>query len=411
VPLARGFGPGTFPGRRAGPHTTHERTIAAPPFGDDPVMSPDGPALFLTGATGFVGGGLLKRLLATRPDRRVILLVRHPDQVAALASHPQVSAVLGDLTRAHLGLDRAARQRLERSVTEVLHCAAVTQFGLPLETARAVNTEGTRQVLELARRCRTLARLAYVSTVYVAGRTSGAIAEAPARRSADGFCNTYQQSKHEAEALVLDAMADVPAAIYRLSSIVGDSRTGRVQQWNHVHQLMRLFPQNILPIIPADPAAPVDLIATDWAIPALAHLFDERFVAGDIAQICAGREASLTVRELIDLTGRAYEHHPLGTHGPPIRVPDLVPLSEFEAYVERHRHTKDRLFGELLRILSYFLPHLGIYQAFDNRMTLKSLHDSGLEIPPIREYYERIVAYGLNTAWGKRQRALDPASE
>jgi nucleoside-diphosphate-sugar epimerase len=374
-------------------------------------MAPDGPALLLTGATGFVGGALLKRLLAKQPDRRVVLLARQPDQLAALAAHPRVSALRGDLTQAHLGLDRAARQRLERSVTEVLHCAAVTHFGLPLETARAVNADGTRKVLELARRCRALTRLAYVSTVYVAGRTSGAIDEAPARRPVDGFCNTYQQSKHEAEALVLDAMADVPAAIYRLSSIIGDSRTGRVQQWNHVHQLMRLFPQNILPIIPADPAAPVDLIAADWAVPALAHLFDERFVAGDIAQICAGREASLTVRELIDLTGRTYEHHPLGRHGPPIRFPDFVPLPEFEAYVERHRHTKDRLFGELLRILNYFLPHLGIDQAFDNRMTLKSLDDSGLEIPPIREYYERIVAYGLDTAWGKRPRAPDPASE
>ena len=235
-----------------------------------------------------MGGGLLKRLLATRHDRRVIVLVRHPDQVAALAAHPGVSALLGDLTRAHLGLERAARQKLERSITEVLHCAAVTQFGLPLETARAVNTEGTRHVLELARRCRALAKLAYVSTVHVAGRTSGAIAEAPARRPVDGFCNAYQQSKHEAETLALDAMADVPAAIYRLSSIVGDSRNGRVEQWNHVHQLMRLFPQNILPIIPADPTAPIDLIAADWAIPALAHLFDARFIAGDIAQICAG---------------------------------------------------------------------------------------------------------------------------
>jgi hypothetical protein len=60
---------------------------------------------------------------------------------------------------------------------------------------------------------------------------------------------------------------------------------------------------------------------------------------------CAGRDASLPVRELIDLTGRAYERHPLGEQGPPIRVPDLVPLPAFEAYVERHRHTKDRLFG------------------------------------------------------------------
>lgn len=173
---------------------------------------------------------------------------------------------------------------------------------------------------------------------------------------------------------------------------------------------MKLFPQNILPVIPADPAAPVDLIATDWALPALAHLFDERFVPGGIAQICAGRDASLTVRELIDLTRRAYERHPLGRQWQPIRIPDFATLSEFEAYVERYRGKKDRLFSELLRILSYFLPHLGIYQAFDNRLTLESLANSGLQLPPIRDYYERILAYGLDTAWGKHPQANQPAS-
>ena len=58
--------------------------------------------------------------------------------------------------------------------------------------------------------------------------------------------------------------------------------------------------------------------------------------------------------------------------------------------------------AELLRILGYFLPHLGIYQAFENRMALESLAGSGLALPPIRDYYERIVDYGLDTAWGRR---------
>jgi len=366
-----------------------------------PRTSPGDPVLFLTGATGFVGGGLLRRLLAARPDRRVIALARHPAQSATLTADPRVEAIVGDLTRADLGMDRSSRERLERSVTEVVHCAAVTRFGLPIEAARAVNTEGTRRVLDLARRCRRLAKLGHVSTVYVSGRAPGLMAEGPAPRPVEGFCNSYQQSKHEAEALVLEAMADVPSAIYRLSSIIGDSRTGRVQQWNHVHQLMRLFPQNILPVMPADPAAPVDLIASDWAIPALAHLFDESFAAGSIAHICAGGEASLTVRELVDLTRRAYERHPRGRTWRPICVPDFVSLPEFEAYVERQRQTKDRLFWELLRVLGYFLPHLGIHQVFENHQAVKGLAGSDLLLPPIRGYYERVIDYGLDTAWGK----------
>ena len=116
------------------------------------------------------------------------------------------------------------------------------------------------------------------------------------------------------------------------------------------------------------------------------------------------------MRELIDLTRRAYERHPLGRQWQPIRTPDFVTLSEFEAYVERHRHGKDRLFSELLRILGYFLPHLGIHQAFDNRRALTGLVNSGLQLPVIRDYYERIITYGLDTGWGKHPRAHQPGS-
>jgi nucleoside-diphosphate-sugar epimerase len=388
---------------RGAPAMSRRRTPArAPSVGA-------GAVLFITGATGFVGGRVLRHLLGMRPHLRAVALVRRREQAEMLPADPRVTAVVGDLTRADLGLDAACRRRLGRTVTEMLHCAAVTSFGLPIDAARAVNTEGTRAVLALARRLPKLDRLGHVSTVYVAGRTAGVLGEAPARHTAAGFCNAYQQSKREAEELVLDAMSDVPAAIYRLSSIVGDSRTGRVDQWNHVHQLMRLFPRNVLPIAPGDPGAPVDLIPSDWAIPALAHRFAARFAAGSIAQICAGASASLSVRELVDLTARAYRRHPRRREWPDIRVPQLVTLDEFEAYVERNRRAGDRLFAELLRVLGLFLPHLAIPQAFDNRVAMEGLAERGIELPPIRGYYERIVEYGIDTAWGKARPVDRPA--
>src|SRR5439155_4478020 len=118
--------------------------------------------------------------------------------------------------------------------------------------------------------------------------------------------NTYQQSKYEAEELVMRAMTEVPAAIFRLSSIIGDSRSCVVRQFNYVHWLIRLFPQNVLPIAPGRPDAPVDLIASDWAIPALAYLFEVAFVPGRFYHIGAGRERSLTVREMLNLTASIF---------------------------------------------------------------------------------------------------------
>lgn len=358
------------------------------------------PALLLTGATGLVGGELLQRLLAARPDRRVVVLSRQAEKLASLSGCPQVSILQGDLTLPHLGLDPSTIRELQSSLTEIIHCAAEIRFGVSLDQARAANTAGTKSLLDLARGCRGLEKFGHVSTIYVAGRMAGRIAEAPLSHR-KGFFNAYQQSKYEAEGLVLEAMREVPIAIYRLSSIIGDSQTGRVRQFNHVHQLLKVFPRNVLPMAPGDPAAPIDLVSTDWVVAALAHLFENRFVAGRIYQLCAGPEASLTVREMLDLTAELFESHPAGRRWLPIRIPRLVSLAEYEKYVERRRRGGDRLVNELLRVLGYFLPHLGLVQNFDNRRVRDGLAGSGIELPPIRTYYGKVVQYCLETDWGR----------
>ncbi len=366
-------------------------------------MLPDGPALLLTGATGLVGGELSKHLLAAKPSRRLVVLTRQQEKVQKLRLIPGAVVVSGDVTHPRLSLDPRSYAELSASLTEVIHCAADTRFGLPLEQARATNTEGTRNVLALARGCRQLEKFAHLSTVYVVGRTPGHFAEAPVRH-ASGFCNTYQQSKYEAEELVVQAMNEIPAAILRLSSIFGDSVTGYVRQFNYTHQLMRLFPRNLLPLVPGEPDAPIDLIPTDWATAALAYLFEFAFAPGQVYHLCAGREQSLTLREMIDLTVSIFESHVMGRRWLPIRVPELVCLSRYEAYVETCRREGDKLLNELVRVLGYFLPHLAIVQTFETKNATHGLASSGLRCPPVRDYFAKVVQFCLETNWGRQTR-------
>jgi nucleoside-diphosphate-sugar epimerase len=364
-------------------------------------MFSGGSALLLTGATGLVGSQLLPHLLAAKPDRRVIVLTRQRGKIPSLSLNARVTALQGDLTRETLGLESPLLSGLKGCLTEIIHCAAETRFGLPLEQARAINTVGTQNLLTLAYGCRRLEKLAHLSTVYVAGRSVGRVAEVPLSHL-HGFCNTYEQSKYEAEALVVEAMGRLPAALFRLSSIIGDSEAGRVQQFNYVHQLLKLFPRNVLPVVPGEPAAPVDLIPSDWAVSALAHLFERSFTPGRVYHICAGPEASLTLRQMIDLTVSAFESHALGRRWLPIRIPELVSVSHYEAFVQSCRSTNDRLLNELLRVLQDFLPHLGLFQAFENTNTAQALAANGLKLPAIRDYYAKVVAYCLETNWGKQ---------
>jgi len=358
----------------------------------------EAPVLLLTGATGLVGNLLLRQFITNRPDRRVVLLLRK--ETAALPQHPAIRTVIGDIRQCELGLPPNAATHLSRTVSELVHCAAETRFDLPLAEAYAANVAGTRNVLGFARRCLRLEKIAHVSTAFAAGRTIGSIPEHRLSRP-DFFSNTYQQSKFEAEQVAEEFARDLPIAIFRLSSIIGDSGSGAVRQFNYVHQLLRLFPRNILPCIPADPSAPVDLIASDWVAAAFTHIFDTAF-RPRVYHLCAGMLNSMSVREMIQATAELFGVHPKAQRWLPISVPRMVSLTEYEEFVRQTRQSGDRLLSELLRVLDLFLPHLGMFQNFENSHTMKILAAGGIPFPSSRDVYEKVVAYCLDTNWGNR---------
>jgi nucleoside-diphosphate-sugar epimerase len=360
-----------------------------------------GPVTFLTGATGLVGSELLQVLLDSRPERRVIILSRNPDKVPLLNQGLRLTVIEGDLTRPGLGLHTAALRQIQREVTEIIHCAAETRFGLPIEEARAANTRGTSNILKMARGCKRLEKFAHLSTVYVAGRTTGHIPET-ALDNQSGFVNTYQQSKYEAEQLVFEAMTEIPVAIYRLSTIIGDSNTGRVRQYNYFHQILRLFARNVLPVAPGDLSWQIDLIPTDWSISVLAYLFESCFVPGQLFHICAGAGGSPTMAEVKETTLELFERHPLIQKWLPIKAPEFVPLAEYEEYVRKSLQSGDSLLIELLKVLNNFLPQMGTDQCFDNRQLLDKLEGSGITLPYFSDYFSKVVTYFLETDWGRK---------
>lgn len=360
-----------------------------------------GTVSFVTGVTGLVGSELLQALLDSRPERRVIVLTRRPDKIPPLGHGARVTAAEGDLTRPGLGLHSAALRQIQKEATEIVHCAAETRFGLPIEQARATNMRGTANVLKVARGCRRLEKFAHLSTAYVSGRTTGRITEEPLREHA-GFVNTYQQSKYEAEQIVFEAMREIPISVYRPSTIIGDSRTGRVRQYNYFHQVLRLFARNVLPVAPGNLSWQTDLIPTDWCIAALAFLFESRFVPSQVIHVCAGAAGSPTTQEVKDITLALFEKHPLIQKWLPIRPPEFVPLPEYEAYVRESMQSGDNLLIELLRLLNNFLPQMGINQSFDDRQLRDKLEGSGISLPPFQSYFGKVINYCLDTDWGRK---------
>ena len=56
----------------------------------------------------------------------------------------------------------------------------------------------------------------------------------------------------------------------------------------------------------------------------------------------------------------------------------------------------------MLRVLDQFLPHLALYQSFENSRTGADLERAGIRMPAIETFYEKIIDYCVLTNWGKR---------
>lgn len=355
------------------------------------------PALLLTGATGHIGSSWLPLLRHRYPHHQLILLLRTQADLSRFSTDGTL-ALAGDLTRKNLGLAPAVYAQLTCSLQQIIHCAANVRFSAPLDESRAINLEGTRRLLDLAARSRSFEKFAHLSTLYVVGDRSGEIAEEPA--APGRFLSAYQQSKFEAEQLVLGAGRHVPSAIYRLSTSIGDSKTGHVRQFNYFHQLLRLALSNQLPVIPAHENAPIDLVTSDWAVSVLDCLFAKHFTPGQILHVCAGPEQSLTAPQLIDFTFNFLEQHPATGFNRRWRRPQPVGLSEFSRYAARFLNSGSC--RKLWQSLAYFLPHLAIPQAFQNTKSLALLAGQNFAAPPICQSLLKVFAYCVETDWGHR---------
>ena len=184
--------------------------------------------ILLTGATGFIGRALARRLRAAGQPLAVLARGREGAdaraRVAAALGDAAggVEVVEGELSAAGATLAPSALRRLRERVETVIHCAGDTGFA-PEAVAPFVGAHvaGPAALLwELAGG--RLARWAQVSTAFVCGARSGTVYE----RDGDigqRFHDVYEQAKLAAESAVREAGAatGVDVRVLRPSIVVG----------------------------------------------------------------------------------------------------------------------------------------------------------------------------------------------
>ena len=369
--------------------------------------------LLVTGGTGALGPELIVELL-TAQDGPIVVLVCHGPRgergsrrlvsalTDALAGSPtqrwldRLVIVRGDVRHPQLGL-RSVDAELARTSRVIVHAAADTRLGATACDLHHTNVTGTRHVMNFARECRRLEQLLFVSTTCVAGSRTGSIAER-LEPSPPPFVNAYEWSKWSAEQLL--ARAEVPTRIVRLSTCLGDSKTGRVHRFGAIHQALEWTMQGLMPLLPAADGSRFDVIATDVAARWMARALREPVDRFEVCHVAAGVHA-VDVCELLQCAVTSFRELSRAWKDHQIEAPAVVDAPTFARFERAVTHSGDRLFRHVLASASAFLPMLLHPKLFETHEA-ERVWGGALPLSDWRTTLHRVLAFAAANGWRLR---------
>jgi thioester reductase-like protein/short-subunit dehydrogenase len=354
----------------------------------------------VTGGTGFIGGRVVSRILATQPDAQVWVLVRRPSlgRFERRSAHwdERVKPLVADLTELELTDETLAELG---EIDHVVHCAAIYDITAGEAEQRAANVEGTRAVIALAQRLD--ATLHHVSSIAVAGDFAGEYTE-------DDFDvgqqlpTPYHQTKFEAEMLVRSTPG-LRYRIYRPAVVVGDSRTGEMDKIDGPYYFFGVlsklavlprFTPLMLPDTGRTNIVPVDYVAD--ALVALMH-------APDLDK----RAFHLTAPKTIGLRG-IYRGIADAAGLPPLRgsLPRSVaaPVLRVRGRAKALRNMAATQLGVPPEIFDV----LDLKPTFTADETRNALRGTGIEVPEFASYAPELWRYWAEHLDPDRARRNDP---
>jgi nucleoside-diphosphate-sugar epimerase len=342
--------------------------------------------IFVTGFPGFIGKRLVAHLAKVAPKSRIFVLVQPKFLEEARAYVEQlpkenrapIELLSGDIVDLHLGLSGEEYRRLCETVTQIFHLAAISFMGAPAPRVRSVNVDGTRNIIELARDCAKLERLNHFSTCYVSGDRVGVIAE-DELEFGQTFRNAYEETKFQAEKLLLKASRTLPVSIYRPSTVVGDSSTGEIDRFEGPYYLGILLvtsPLNIPLPLPGDGVAPLNVVPVDYLVQAVWKLANDPRAAGKTFHLVDPNPMS--ARRVYELIAQMANK----------RLPRIT-LSAKAADVMLRLPFLEKLSRPQRAAIGY-VNHLAI---FNCNNTLELLDGTGIRCPPLSSYLDKLVKY------------------
>jgi NAD(P)-dependent dehydrogenase (short-subunit alcohol dehydrogenase family) len=361
---------------------------------------------FVTGASGFIGKRLVKKLLA-RKGAKVYFLMRaaSADKADALRTYWGVSKeraimVPGDLTTPKLGLDKAALKALAGKIDHFFHLAAIYDLGADAESQIAVNNEGTRHAVQVANEIKA-GCFHHVSSIAAAGMYEGVFRE-DMFEEAEGLDHPYFATKHESEKIARST-CKVPWRVYRPGLVVGDSQTGEMDKIDGPYYFFKLI-QKMRKLLP--PWMPtigieggrINIVPVDFVVNAMEHIAHLKGLDKKCFHLVDPEPKR--VGDVLNTFARA-------AHAPQMALRINAALFYFIPGSVRKgmmaltpvRRVRNAVMKDL-GLPDDVLQFVNYPTRFDCRDTLTALKGTGISCPPLDDYAWRV--------WDYWERHLDP---
>src|SRR3954454_21383805 len=358
---------------------------------------------FFRGAPGFIGRHLVERLLERDGDIYVLVREGSTEKLERLLDQcgrsERIKPVFGDLSEPQLGLDDAAREQLA-GVDHFFHLAAVYDITADETTNALLNVGSTQNAVDLANAL-DAKRFHHMSSIAVAGSYDGWFTEDDFDEG-QTLQTPYHRTKYESEKLVRERVQG-PWRAYRPSLVVGNSKTGEMDKIDGPyyffkaiqkvrHALPEWFPLVSLEfgrtnIVPVDyVAAAVDHIAHQDGLDGQAfHIVDPKPPrSGDVMNAFAN--AAHAPQAVMRVDKKLTDMLPKGVLGYALKIPALSGIK--------------RSFLADLGIPEEALKNAEMRTRFDARDTTRALEGSGIELPALVTYADKL--------WDYWERNLDP---
>ncbi len=361
---------------------------------------------FITGATGFIGKRLVKKILE-REDSNVFFLIRESEKDALEhiyeywdCDRSRVTPVVGDLTEPLLGVSAGDRKKIGKKTAHFFHLAAIYDLKADAESQLKVNVEGTRNTVRFAEAIGAK-RFHLFSSIASAGLFEGLFRE-DMFEEAEGLEHPYFRTKHDSEGIVRRECS-IPWRIFRPALVVGDSRTGEMDKIDGPYYFFKLIQKlrkalpSWMPTIGIE-GGRINVVPVDFIVNAVDHIAHIKGEDGKCFHLVD--PTPMRVGDLLNTFARA-------AHAPEMSMRINAALFSFIPY---HMRKGLMALTPVRRIRNAVMKDLGLPEdmfrfvnyptRFDCRETTRVLKGTGIAVPPLETYAWRL--------WDYWERHLDP---